>query len=293
MKLVVCDDDVTLRGVVSKLASDAGHTVLAETESAADAVDMVLRFGAEGVILDLALPWGGGLRVISELREAGSPCQVVVFTSYAADSPEVRETGVRAVIEKPDFEGLVEVLETLAKGQEADTPTGAERRRVFVPRSAMPPAGGVAASGVESPITFADALLHIEPGDAVLVVHLAVPDAGAGWFARLSAADLILAVARNLRSVLRTQDRLTVGDPDPDERITDLRAFLLGGGRPGVESVFRRLERAHASVDLPGVLSAGWAVAEGDMAGGLVLARAEDGARRSVGLPEGDRLWAG
>jgi CheY-like chemotaxis protein len=293
MKLVVCDDDVTLRGVVSKLAADAGHTVLAETDSAADAVDMILRFGAEALILDLSLPWGGGMRAVHDLREAGSPCQVVVFTSYAADSPEVRDAGVRAVIEKPDFEGLEEVLASLAKGEQAATPDGAERRRTFEPRSTMPPAGALSISGLESPLTFADALHHLEPNDAVLVVHVAIPDVGGGWFARLSAADHTLAVARNLRSVLRTQDRLTVGEPAGDDRIEDLRALLLGGGRPGVESVFRRLERVHSSMGLPGVISAGWATAEAGMAGGLVLGRADDAARRSVGQPQGDRLWAG
>ena len=293
MKIVVCDDDATLRGVVSRLASDAGHTVLAETDRADDAVDMVLRFGAQALILDLALPFGGGLRVVQELAKAGSPCQVVVFTSYAAESSEVREVGVRAVIEKPDFEALVEVLDDLARGQDATTPEGAERRRSFVARSSMPVAGAPSVSGIESPHTFADAQYHLEAGDAVLVVHLALPDAGAGWYARLTIADNVLAVARNLRSVLRTQDRLTVGEPDSEERVTDLRALLLGGGRVGVESVFRRLERAHASLKLPGVLSGGWALAEDDLTGGLLVARADDAARRSVGHIEGDRLWAG
>jgi CheY-like chemotaxis protein len=293
MKLVVCDDDVTLRGVVSKLATDAGHAVLAETDSAADAVDIILRFGAEALILDLALPWGGGMRVVNELRESGSPCQVVVFTSYAAESPDVREAGVRAVIEKPDFEALVQVLDELAKGYTAETPTGAERRRTFEPRSSMPPPGVPSVSGVESPQTFADALFHLEPGDAVLVVHVANAVVAAGWFARLVGADRTLAVARNLRGVLRTQDRLTVGEPDSDDRIHDLHALLLGGGRPGVESVFRRLERAHAASTLPGVVSGGWALAEPGLAGGLVVARAQDAAQRSVGRPEGDRLWAG
>lgn len=293
MKIVVCDDDVTLRGVVSKLATDAGHSVLAETDSAPDAVDMVLRFGAEALILDLSLPWGTGIRVVHELREAGSPCQIVVFTSYASDSVEVRDAGVRAVIEKPDFDALVEVLDALAKGEEAVTPTGAERRRAFVPRPTMPLAGPLTASGLESPQSFADALLHLEPGDAVLVVHVATPDAGAGWFTRLAAADHTLAVARNLRAVLRAQDRLTVGEPDSDDRIADLRALLLSGGRAGIESVFRRLERAHAAMGLPGVVNGGWAVVEAEGLGGPVLARADDAARRSVGRPEGDRLWAG
>ena len=293
MKLVVCDDDVTLRGVVSKLATDAGHSVLAETDSAADTVDMILRFGAEAVILDLSLPWGGGMRVIEELRQAGAPCQIVVFTSYAADSPEVRDAGVRAVIEKPDFEALEQVLHELAKGLEASTPTGAERRRAFEPRSSMPPPGAASASGVESPQTFADALVHLEAGDAVLVVHVATPDPGPGWYARVVGLDHTLAVARNLRSVLRVQDRLTVGDPDAEERVTDLVALLLGGGRPGIESVFRRLEKAHTATRLPGVVSGGWAVVEPGMPGVLAVSRADDAARRSIGRSAGDRLWAG
>lgn len=293
MRIVVCDDDVTLRGVVSKLATDAGHRVLAETDSAADAVDMILRFGADALVLDLALPWGTGMRVVHELREAGSPCQIIIFTSYAADSPEVRDAGVHAVIEKPDFDSLEQVLDELASGEVAGTPVGAERRRAFVPRSAMPPAGVLTASGLESPASFADALEHLEAGDAVLVLHVAGIDAGAGWFARLTEHDHLLAVARSVRAVLRTQDRLTAGEPDTDERISELRALLLGGGRPGVESVFRRLEQTQRSLRLPGVLSGGWAVAESGQTGYLALGRADDAARRSIGRPEGDRLWAG
>jgi hypothetical protein len=57
--------------------------------------------------------------------------------------------------------------------------------------------------------------------------------------------------------------------------------------------VFRRLERVHVSTGLAGVVSGGWALAEGGMAGGLVVARADDAARRSIGQPAGDRLWAG
>lgn len=293
MKVVVCDDDATLRGVVSKLASDAGHAVLAETDSPSDAVDMVLRFGAEVLILDLALPWGNGLRVVKELQEAGAPCQIVVFTAYAADSPEVRDAGVRAVIEKPDFESLEQVLEGLTAGAEAETPVGAERRRVFVPRTTMPPPGATSSSGLEVPHSFADAINNLEPGDAVLVVHVAAPEIGGGWFASLSEADLVLSVARSLRSILRAQDRLSASDPGDDEHLCELRALLLAGGRPGVESVFRRLERAHESLRAPGVLSGGWAVVEAGAAGGQVVARADDAARRSVGRPEGDRLWAG
>lgn len=293
MKLVVCDDDVTLRGVVSKLAADAGHSVLAETDSAADAIDMVLRFGAEALILDLSLPWGSGMRAVKELRAAGSSCQIVVFTAYAADSPEVRDAGVRAVIEKPDFEGLEAVLASMAAGAEASTPDGAERRRPVEARSTMPQPGFLTASGIESPYTFAGAIEDLQPGDAVLVVHVATPEHGRGWHGRLAETDHLLAVARALRAVLRVQDRMSVVEPVGDEPMADLRALLLGGGRPGVESVFRRLERAHEALAIGGVISGGWALVEAGATGPLAVSRADDAARRSIGQPEGDRLWAG
>ena len=55
---------------------------------------MVLRFKPEVLILDLALPWGAGMEAVRDLREAGSPVQIVLFTNWAAESPEVREAAV-------------------------------------------------------------------------------------------------------------------------------------------------------------------------------------------------------
>ena len=293
MKLVVCDDDVTLRGVVSKLATEAGHAVLAETDSVTDAVDMVVRFGAEVLILDLALPWGSGLLAVQELREQASSCQIVVFTAYPADSPVVREASVRAVIEKPDFEGLERVLRDLAAGGIADTPVGAERRRPLPERPTFPRPGRQTLSGLEDPESFADSVNHLAPGDSVLVVHVSGIDETAGWFARLDAADQLLVAARALRISLRVQDRLSAEPPPPDARPCELVALLLAGGRSGVESLWARLDTAFKAGHGRGVLSGGWATCDEPGTGGRALLRARDAAHRSLGRPEGDRLWAG
>ncbi len=293
MRLVVCDDDVTLRGVVSKLAGDAGHSVLAETDSVTDAVDMVVRFGADVLILDLALPWGSGLLAVQELRDQASTCQIVVFTAYPADSPVVREAAVRAVIEKPDFEGLDRVLRELAAGGTADTPVGAERRKPMTERLTFPHPGRRSPSGLEDPESFADAVNHLDLGDSVLVVHLGGTDGTAGWFARLQAADQLLLAARALRISLRAQDRLSAEAPAPDARPCELVALLLAGGRAGVESLWARLDTAFRAGHGLGTLSGGWATCDEPGTGGLALQRARDAAHRSLGRPEGDRLWAG
>ena len=293
MNLIVCDDDPTLRHVVTRLAIEAGHNVLAETDSGPDAVDMVIRFAPEVLVIDLALPWGAGLDAVRELRRQGSPVEIVVFTSWAADSPEVRGADVRAVIEKPDFESLERVLDDLADGLVANTPAGADRRQPPRPRPEFPMHGRLSASSLEEPDRFADAVLGLQPGDAAIVVHVAGLDYAAGWYERVAATDQVLAVARLLRAVLRVQDRLTLVDPGPDDRPSTLVALILGGGLAGVESVWRRLQKAHDLSALPGIVNAGYALCLEGIAGPMVVARATDAAGRSTGRPPGERLWAG
>jgi CheY-like chemotaxis protein len=293
VNVIVCDDDAVIRGVVSKLAAAAGHNVLAETDSGPDAVEMVLRFRPEVLVIDLDLPWGAGLQAVRDLREAGSPVEIVVFTNWAADSPEVRGAEVRASIEKPDFESLERVLGALAAGLAADAPAGADRREPPQARPDFPAHGRLSASGLEDPDTFHNAVLRLESGDSVLVVHAAGLEYAAGWYDRVAAADQLLAVARLLRAVLRVQDRLSLFDPGPDDRPADLVALVLGGRGRGVESVWRRLLLAHDVSSLPGILNGGWAMCDVGVAGPVAHSRAVDAANRSIGRPPGDRLWAG
>jgi hypothetical protein len=60
-----------------------------------------------------------------------------------------------------------------------------------------------------------------------------------------------------------------------------------------VESVWRRLERAHELAKGPGILSGGWALVDEVVPGPAALGRASDAAARSTGRPDGERLWAG
>jgi NarL family two-component system response regulator LiaR len=293
VKVIVCDDEPVIRGVVSKLATNAGHDVIAETDSGPSAVEMVLRFRPEVLIMDLALAWGAGTQAIRDLREAGSPVEIVLFTSWAADSPEVRAADVRAVIEKPDIAALEQVLDDLAAGLVAESPAGTDRRSPVRPRPSFPPHGRVTASGLEDPETFQDAVLDLVPGDAVLVVHVAGIENPVDWFERVAATDLSLSVAAMLRSLVRVQDRLAVRELSDDEQPRDLVVLVLAGRRAGAEAVWRRIETAHEQSDLPGVVSGGWAMCDEGVVGPMAVSRAADAARRSIGRPPGERLWAG
>jgi CheY-like chemotaxis protein len=288
MKVVVCDDDVTLRSVVSRMAEGVGHTVIAETDVASDAVELVTRFGAEILVLDLSLPWGSGMDAVHELKRRGDDCEIVVFTAYAEEYPDVRSAAVRAVVEKPDFAQLEAVLDGLAHG--VPPPVAGvdhERRKPPRDRPNLPAPDVRSPSGLEEPETFMQVVRQLEPGDAVLYVQV-IPAEGAAvdpW-ARLVHTDRFLAVARALRTVLRVQDRLTV---DADQ----LAAVLLDAQQVGVESAWARLERAQELTSIGGIVSGGWALVHENEHGYEVQARARDAGVRSVGRPPGDRLWAG
>jgi CheY-like chemotaxis protein len=288
VNLVVCDDDVTLRTVLSRMAESVGHTVIAETDTALDAVELVSRFAADVLILDLSLPYGSGLVALRELKARGVPCEVVVFTAYAELVQEAIDAGARAVIDKPDFDALEYVLRQLASGSAGAelAGVGEERRRVPRPRPRISPAVFRSPSGVEDPASMRRVLDELEAGDAVLYVRVTSPEAADDRWTQMLRTDRFLAVARTLRATLRVQDRVSIDDDQ-------LLAVLLDAGRIGVESAWRRLEAAHARTDIGGVLSAGWSVADGTGTGAVVRGRAREAADRSVGRPPGDRLWAG
>ncbi len=109
MRAVICDDDEVLRTVISRLLEERGHEVIAETAYGTDAVELVTRFGAELLVLDLSLPGSTGAEVLRAISEARAEATTIVFTAFAHDELERRallDAGAAAVVQKPDFEAL-------------------------------------------------------------------------------------------------------------------------------------------------------------------------------------------
>ncbi|MEJ7845958.1 MAG: response regulator, partial [Acidimicrobiales bacterium] len=267
MRVVVCDDDPVLRSVAATLAEQAGHEVLAETDSGGDAIAMVERFGAELLVLDLALPGISGYDVLVELRRRELDCDVVVFTAFDTDTDAVIAAGARAVVMKPDLAALDAALAVVPA---AGLPTGRERRRPEPRpnRLRRPPVAEVGPSGVAPPALVDEWLATLRTGDAVLALAVDHPDVRplTAW-GRLRNADRLLAAARTANRVLRAQDRVGLHEPDIALAGGDglLVCLLLGGGRAGPPASFARLASAHLSVDPLASLRGGWvAVGDGD-----------------------------
>ena len=296
MRIIVCDDDATLRGVVTKLATNAGHKVLAETDSAADAVDMVLRFGAEVLVLDLALPWGAGMRGRARAPRGGSR-RARSWCSRATPPTRRRSAalGVRAVIEKPDFEQLEQVLQRVADGGPTveEVEGQADRRPPTDARERFPEPGPASPSGIEDPDP---STKRCCASSATTASWWCTSPSSTGSEAPTRASSPSTPSCRPpascgtssacriaSRSPNRRPTTASPSSPSPSSAAAVRVSSRCGAGSSGPTSWPRA----------PGILSGGWALVDDVVPGPAALGRASDAAARSTGRPDGERLWAG
>ena len=209
LRVVVCDDDPTVRGVVGDLVEELGGEVLAETDSAIETTTLLARFRPDVVVLDLTLRHGSGVDVLGSVARLPDPPHVVVFTAYDDLAP-VPGNGVD-VVHKPDFEGLARCLASVGERREEGR---TERRR---PARVVP---GATRAGVDDAPTFYRHLNDALPGDALVSLPVDAAE-----------AERVVEVARR---TVRAQDRVLL-------RSGDVLLLLIGAGDGGVEALRGRL----------------------------------------------------
>ncbi len=233
--VVVCDDDAVVRAAVSVVCEEAGLEVVAETDSGADAAEMVRRFGVDVLVLDLSLSDGSGERTLLALNEAGSDAAIIIFSAYADDPARLQRLGAREVIGKPDFELLETVLNNL--GESVDEVAGRPDDRRLASRAVeRAPKMWRSPAGVSSHHDLAQSMLTIEEGDGVLVIAVVGLEALEADVGPLLVADCRLAVAGVVRDQLRVQDLLHEA-PEIDGFV----AFLRGGDARAAGAVWSRV----------------------------------------------------
>ncbi len=221
LSALVCDDDRVTRSVISNLIEARGGRVLAETDRAMTAIDLIERFEPGLVVCDMSLEVGSGMDIIRFLAERAIPCHVVVFTSFDEMVSHVEGFAVR-VVSKPDFERLEHALDA-AILDATDAVVVRERRQLV---RATPNPGLRKDSGLDDPSEFYRQLAEAVRGDVLLTVRVADDD--------------LTAVAGALRKAVRVQDLLI-------RRHDELTALLIGGGPTGAPAVLRRLAMTHPS----------------------------------------------
>jgi CheY-like chemotaxis protein len=119
VKVLIADDDRTIRALLGDLLAGMGHDVVA-AENGAEAVELCVRERPDVAVLDFLMPKLSGLDALKEMRVRGCATPVVLLTAISDSS--VRELegadGPAAILEKPFKRRTIEKALAKATGQE-------------------------------------------------------------------------------------------------------------------------------------------------------------------------------
>lgn len=112
---VVCDDDSLSRKVVCAVLERAGYEVVAEVESAIDAIQVAMISQPDVMILDLVMPHMSGEDAIPSILQSAPGCKIIVSSSF--DTPSALGKGATMVVPKGAPQRLEAVLKAMAKAR--------------------------------------------------------------------------------------------------------------------------------------------------------------------------------
>lgn len=120
IRIVVADDHNLIRqGLVGLLNANPDFTVVGETASGDDAIQLITDLEPDVALIDLAMPGTTGFQVISEVRGAGLTTGIIVLSMHA--TPEYIHSAMRLgangyVVKSAAIEELELAIRTVLKG---------------------------------------------------------------------------------------------------------------------------------------------------------------------------------
>ncbi len=102
MKVLIADDDATIRALLGDILEDLGHDVVA-AGNGVEAVDLAEREAPDLVILDFLMPRLSGLDAMKGIRDHGLRMPIILLTAISDTSMREMDGIDRAdaVLEKP------------------------------------------------------------------------------------------------------------------------------------------------------------------------------------------------
>lgn len=82
MRLVITEDMTMIRSEIVRWCHEHGHSVVAETTSAAETLKLCRQHCPDALLLDVRLPDGDGLRVAEAIRQHTPAIKIIVLTAY-------------------------------------------------------------------------------------------------------------------------------------------------------------------------------------------------------------------
>jgi two-component system, NarL family, response regulator LiaR len=125
LRVVIADDDPLARRVVRDALQEAGFAVVADAANGREAVELVLHYRPDLVLMDVVMPELDGIAAAKQIGEKAPEVRVVILS--ISDDDELGMLGIRAgasgyVTKDVDVVHLPGMLERVAAGEPAVTP---------------------------------------------------------------------------------------------------------------------------------------------------------------------------
>lgn len=139
MRVLIVDDNASMRILLSTLLADRGHAVVGALADGNGVMDAVANLAPDMVCLDYQLPGRDGLEILQEINTARPEIDVLFMT--ASDEPEIErraaDAGAAGFLRKPFGQKQV-IDEVQAVAATREQATAANRQA----EAAVPPAAG-------------------------------------------------------------------------------------------------------------------------------------------------------
>jgi two-component system, chemotaxis family, protein-glutamate methylesterase/glutaminase len=90
IRLMIVDDSTVARAVLSRMIeTDGGFEIAAVAGTAEDAIDALAHVEVDVILLDLAMPGAGGLKMLPRILEAARGARVIIVSGQAEDGAQV------------------------------------------------------------------------------------------------------------------------------------------------------------------------------------------------------------
>jgi DNA-binding NarL/FixJ family response regulator len=128
--LIVDDHPVVRDGLKGMLGGQPDLQVVGEAANGQEAIDLAAQLHPQVILMDLRMPVLDGVAAITRLRQQGSPCHILVLTTYDSDADILKaiEAGATGYILKDaPREELYRAIHATAQGQSYLSPSVATR----------------------------------------------------------------------------------------------------------------------------------------------------------------------
>ncbi|HET6760892.1 MAG TPA: response regulator [Gemmatimonadaceae bacterium] len=101
--VLVCDDAVFMRTMVSDILSQAGFTVVGEAENGKQAVEKYQQLRPDLVTMDIIMPEMGGIEAVKKITQMDPGARILMCSAMGQQSlvQEALQAGARDFVVKP------------------------------------------------------------------------------------------------------------------------------------------------------------------------------------------------